>query len=385
MTVEAYDITDVTTTAAVVGSDPWAAALVALDIARSVAPNRRVTILDLTGGAPPLILETTSSDPHGVSDCFVYGISFGAVTHPTSDPNIFVIPSGTEPLDYAAMLPSRRWDRLVRTAHDSGTLVIFVVPPEAAELGELLARVDRVVAAEVPSRTPVTALHMAPARRTPRPRGTGSIDRAIAAVLLVGLIAGALTYAIKIEKRPAPPLTAATDTAPRASDTVISTATAQLDPAPSALPSRHEGMTAGKTEVKPQAHVRQPAAHHAPAPAAVPAPATPAPAAPAPAAPAPAIAPPPTAAARAPAPAAPAAGARGANGYAVQFAASYDRGVAEALVRRLESSGVQARMVASSGDHPLYRVVQGPYATRALADSAGRLTHEPYWVRAGMP
>src|SRR5580700_7135376 len=80
------DMTGVGSPTAVVvtGQDAVATASAALDLARAEARQRAVTVVDLIGDAAPMHNAVASPDAHGVADCFAYGVSFGAVTRPTS-------------------------------------------------------------------------------------------------------------------------------------------------------------------------------------------------------------------------------------------------------------------------------------------------------------
>jgi hypothetical protein len=160
----------------VVGSDAVATAAAALALARAEARRRAVTVVDLIGDAPPLRKVLLTDDSHGVADCLAYGVSFAAVSRPTTaDPHVSVIPSGSEPLIDADVLRSRRWERLIAQARERGTLVIFAALSSTPGLEALTGQVDRII--------PDTAVagHIAPAsqpavggppipRRPARPR-----------------------------------------------------------------------------------------------------------------------------------------------------------------------------------------------------------------------
>jgi hypothetical protein len=136
---------------AVVGSEPVSTGAAALDLARAEARHRRVMIVDLIGDAPPLHSVVATDDPHGVSDAFAYGISFGVITrHTTVHPNVSIIPSGTEPIPFASVLPSPRWMQLIDQVRARGELVVFAILSTTPAIGSLTDRVDCVIAA--PSR-----------------------------------------------------------------------------------------------------------------------------------------------------------------------------------------------------------------------------------------
>jgi hypothetical protein len=139
------------TAVAVVGSEPVSTGAAALDLARAEARHRRVMIVDLIGDAPPLHAVVATDDPHGVSDAFAYGISFGVITrHTTVHPNVSIIPSGTEPIPFASVLPNPRWTQLIDQVGARGELVVFAVLSSTPAIGSLTDRVDCVIAA--PSR-----------------------------------------------------------------------------------------------------------------------------------------------------------------------------------------------------------------------------------------
>ncbi len=139
------------TAVAVMGSEPVSTGAAALDLARAEARHRRVMIVDLIGDAPPLRAVVATDDPHGVSDAFAYGISFGVITrHTTVHPNVSIIPSGTEAIPYAAVLPNDRWGQLIEQVRARGELVVFAVLSSTPAIGSLTDRVDCVIAA--PSR-----------------------------------------------------------------------------------------------------------------------------------------------------------------------------------------------------------------------------------------
>jgi hypothetical protein len=139
------------TAVAVVGSEPVSTGAAALDLARAEARHRRVMIVDLIGDAPPLRAVVATDDPHGVSDAFTYGVSFGVIArHTTVHPNVSIIPSGTEPIPFAAVLPSARWTQLIDQVRARGELIVFAILSSTPAMGSLTDRVDCVIAA--PSR-----------------------------------------------------------------------------------------------------------------------------------------------------------------------------------------------------------------------------------------
>lgn len=231
---------DSATVIVVVGEEPDATGSLALDVAQDQAQRRSVTVVDLIGDAPALRGIAITDDPHGVADCFEYGLSFAAVSHPTTiGPALSVIASGTGPVAYARVLSSARWDRLIDHVRDGGGLIIFAVLSDTPGLEALMMRADRAISARtqhaaagpaengarprvdtLPFRTRPRPRAPAPAESTPsmsRPLATGLM--AAAAVILVA--AGWWLTARSGRLGPA----AATAVAPPAQgDTVTSTA-----------------------------------------------------------------------------------------------------------------------------------------------------------------
>lgn len=114
-----------------------------------------------------------------------------------------------------------------------------------------------------------------------------------------------------------------------------------------------------------------------------------APATPATPAPAPAAARPPAAtvaSAAAGAAAAPAKPKPAAEQWTVSFAALLTQDKAQALADSIHVGSAAARVVtAQRGGATVYRVILGPYPTRAAADQIGRESKRSYWVYSGQP
>ena len=72
--------------------------------------------------------------------------------------------------------------------------------------------------------------------------------------------------------------------------------------------------------------------------------------------------------------------------YTVSFATMLQAETAAALASTIKVGGATARVVAANREGAtIYRVVLGPYATRELADRAGREAKKPFWVFEGNP
>jgi hypothetical protein len=227
--------------AVVIGEHAVTTALVAIGAARGVARSRVVTIVDLIGDVPALRALAADDDPHGVADCFVYGISPKAVTRRThADDRLFVIPGGTEPLDHETMVPSVRWGRLVAEYRAVGALLLFVAAVRTPGLAELAAQTDGVIAVgEIDSLLPpgmrVLATAQRPSRarvRPSRPSGETARRRAWRRPAIMGLAAAVIVAATawfafgRSVNRHATPLASAASP-----DTIASTSSAQLGPA----------------------------------------------------------------------------------------------------------------------------------------------------------
>ena len=224
------------TSAVVVGESSPGTALAAIAAGRAMALNRIVTVVDLIGDVPPLRALAENDDPHGVSDCFEYGISPKAVTRRThANEQMFVISGGTEPIDYARVLPSERWAKLIAEYQKAGALLLFVAVARTPGLAELISRTDGVIAVgAVEGLLPVGVTVLANA--TPPPRrivarrtdedneGGARLGRRM---LIVG-VAAAVAFAawLFISPRRTPQAVAAS--APARPDTVAATASAQI-------------------------------------------------------------------------------------------------------------------------------------------------------------
>ena len=129
--------------AVIVGRDPVAAAKVALGIGRIQARRRRVAIGDLVGEISALQSLVPADEGHGLADAFLYGVSLTRIAHPIdAAKNLYVLPSGMEPLDYDAILRSDRWAKLATGFRETEALLLILVPARASGLEELLTSVD---------------------------------------------------------------------------------------------------------------------------------------------------------------------------------------------------------------------------------------------------
>jgi hypothetical protein len=130
----------------VTSSDPVAAAHVALGIARSEADHRRVVVGDLVGDIPSLRSLVKDEDPHGITDSFLYGVSFNKIAYAVEGAeNLLVMPSGTDPQIDEEILRSARWTKLAEGFGEATTLLLLVAPADSPGLGELIDQIDGVV------------------------------------------------------------------------------------------------------------------------------------------------------------------------------------------------------------------------------------------------
>lgn len=172
--------------ALVIGDDPAAAAHVALGIARTQAKRRRVAIGDLVGELEPLqSLVRGGDEVHGITDSFLYGASLNKIAQPVGESgNLFVMPSGTEPVADAEIYRSDRWRRLAAGFGSEKALLLLVAPAGATGVDTLASMLDGVVTVgEVAARMAmqqhiVVLASAAPAPpRKPEPRSGPSLAR----------------------------------------------------------------------------------------------------------------------------------------------------------------------------------------------------------------
>ena len=154
----------------ITSSDPVAAAHVALGIAAAEASHRRVVIGDLVGDLPALRSLIKDEDPHGIADSFLYGVSLNKIGYEVEGrPNVYVMPSGTEPTIGADIFRSARWKKLGAGYGQMGALLLLVARSDAPGLGELAEQIDGVVLvrdAELPNAPSALVLARVP---TPTP------------------------------------------------------------------------------------------------------------------------------------------------------------------------------------------------------------------------
>ncbi|HET7614271.1 MAG TPA: hypothetical protein VFK26_10135 [Gemmatimonadaceae bacterium] len=155
----------------VTSSDLAVAAFVALGIARAEANHRRAVIADLVGDLPPLRSLIREQDPHGITDSFLYGVSLNKIGYEVEGtPNLYVMPSGTDPVIDEQIFHSGRWKKLAAGFTQVGALLILVASSHAPGLADLIEQVDGAVLAKDPEiATAPSALVLA---RVPSPTPT---------------------------------------------------------------------------------------------------------------------------------------------------------------------------------------------------------------------
>jgi hypothetical protein len=159
--------------AVVVGRDAEAAAWVALGLARAQSAERRVAVGDLVGDLPPLMALLQGDDPHGLSDSFRFGVSLNKIARQADGAgNLFILPSGSEPVAVDDILRSERWRRLAGGFGQVGALLLLVAHADAPGLDALVAATDGVIAAgdisgALPDSAPPLAV-VGPRPRRPR-------------------------------------------------------------------------------------------------------------------------------------------------------------------------------------------------------------------------
>jgi hypothetical protein len=130
----------------VTSSDPVAAAHVALGIARAEAKHRRVVIGDLAGDVPPLRSLVKEENAEGITDSFLYGVSLNKIGYQVEGAeNLYVMPSGSDPLIDEEILRSARWKKLAAGFNEVGALLLLVARSDSPGLGDLIDQLDGAV------------------------------------------------------------------------------------------------------------------------------------------------------------------------------------------------------------------------------------------------
>ncbi|HEX8851714.1 MAG TPA: hypothetical protein VF761_19455 [Gemmatimonadaceae bacterium] len=133
--------------AVVVAPTPDDAAAIALGIGAVQGETRRVVVADLADDTRALQRHVVGDDPHGVADCFLFGVSINRIAHPVAGAkNLFVLPSGTQSVLDEEIYRNDRWRRLVAGFREVGALLLLVAPAGAPLLADLVGYTDGVIA-----------------------------------------------------------------------------------------------------------------------------------------------------------------------------------------------------------------------------------------------
>ena len=136
-------LVDTLSAVVVIGADGSAAAQVALGLARAQAERRRVVIGDLVGELVELESMIPSHDHHGLSDSFNYGISLNRIGYAVEPGgNLYIMPSGSEPVATELIIGNPRWQRLVAGFREVGALLVLIAQPSAPALERLIPVTD---------------------------------------------------------------------------------------------------------------------------------------------------------------------------------------------------------------------------------------------------
>ena len=159
---------DAASAVVVIGDDPVAAAEVALGAGRVQGARRRVAIGDLVGEVEPLQALVTGDDPHGLVDSFLYGVSLNKIARPAVGfRNLYILPSGTEPVVAEEIFRNERWRRLAIGFSEVGALLLLVARADAPGVDALIGQLDGALvvdgATHVPEGVRVLAVAHAPA------------------------------------------------------------------------------------------------------------------------------------------------------------------------------------------------------------------------------
>jgi hypothetical protein len=130
----------------VTSSDPFAAAYVALGLAKAEAKHRRTVVADLVGDLPPLRDLVVEEDPHGITDSFLYGVSLNKIGYGVGGiDNLYVMPSGTDPDIPDEVFRSARWKKLASGFAEAGALLLLVAPRNSPGISDLIDQIDGAV------------------------------------------------------------------------------------------------------------------------------------------------------------------------------------------------------------------------------------------------
>ena len=217
----------------VISSDPLAAAYVALGIARAEAERRRCVVGDLVGDIPPLRSLVKDEDAPGITDSLLYGVSLNKIGYEVEGTkNLYIMPSGTDPLVDEELMQSRRWKKLATGFAQTGAFLILVASSSAAGLADLIDQLDgavlvkdvelpaapsALILARVPGPTPTLKIPLrritAAAKRWHRPKWFYPALAAFVLLAIAGVtwavVAGRSSRSVASRKPPAAKVVAA--------------------------------------------------------------------------------------------------------------------------------------------------------------------------------
>lgn len=232
----------------VLGHDPIATASVALGIGRAQASHRRVAIGDLIGDVAPLHELVTDDDPHGITDAFLYGVSFTKIARQIDTAgNLHLLPTGSEAVVQEDILGNDRWRRLAGGFHEVGALLLVAAPAAIPGVEALIGMLDGVVLvggveSPVPNARVFADISSAARRPGPRPlqRKTGVAAASpgrrrkwmvpVAAVAAIAAVAALVTR--NYPTRPQSPVPALRRDSAAASDSLVATTPPAVDSSP---------------------------------------------------------------------------------------------------------------------------------------------------------
>lgn len=152
----------------VAAADAEDAAALALGIGAAQARHRRVVVADLAGELAAIQRLVPADDVDGIGDAFRYGVSLNRIARAVGTTgNLFVLPSGTEPVADAEIYGHDRWRRLIAGFREVEALLLLIVPADAPSLAQLAVHADgAILAGETELPPPIRVLDVA------RPPGT---------------------------------------------------------------------------------------------------------------------------------------------------------------------------------------------------------------------
>jgi hypothetical protein len=85
-------------------------------------------------------------DPHGITDSFLYGVSLNKIGYEVEGAhNLYVMPSGTDPLIDREIMESPKWKKLGAGFAEGGAFLVLVASSDAPGLADLVEQLDGAV------------------------------------------------------------------------------------------------------------------------------------------------------------------------------------------------------------------------------------------------